>query len=172
MNQINWNELLEYRDGKLYWKNSTFSGRDYNRAAAVAGEEAGSMRNGGYWHFSYQGKFYTRHSVVWIMHNGDIPKGYVVDHIKSVKETEGVADDRIENLQVITFGANIRKGGGSTPNVSNQTSTRRGVSLDRKYKAKPWRARMKVEDVVLCEHFTSFEDACAQREAWENLHCK
>lgn len=168
---IDWGEVVEYRDGKLYWKINTFSGRYHNHPAAVAGAEAGTMKSRGYFHFNYQGKHHQRHVVIWNLFNGEVPEGFVVDHIKSVAETGGVADDRIENLQVISVGRNIRKGSGSSPNSTNKSSSRRGVSYDKKYAAKPWRARIRVGDTTLCLNFENFDEAVSQRERWESEYC-
>ena len=41
---------------------------------------------------------------LWISEHGDIPEGYEVDHINN-----DFTDDRIENLQLLTKGDNIRK---------------------------------------------------------------
>lgn len=43
---IEWGEVVEYREGRLYWKINTFSGRYDNHPAAVAGKEAGTMKSG------------------------------------------------------------------------------------------------------------------------------
>lgn len=50
-------------------------------------------------------KTYRRvHRLVWEAFNGKIPKGYVIDHINNNKK-----DNRLENLQLMTVGDNIRK---------------------------------------------------------------
>ncbi|HBT0444778.1 TPA: HNH endonuclease [Klebsiella pneumoniae] len=169
--KINWEEIVEYKEGRLYWKIDTFSGRCYNLPAAVKGREVGARKNGGYWHFSYKNRHYLRHVVVWLLFNKEVPEGCIIDHIKSIKETGGISDDRIENLQAIDMSKNIRKGSGSIPNKTNKSSNRRGVSIDTKYKKKPWRARMRVENKMLCKNFETFEEAVIQREIWESIYC-
>lgn len=168
---IEWDKIAEYQDGKLFWKINTFSGRYHDKPAAIAGKEMGSIKNGGYWHFSYRRKWYLRHVIVWILHNGPIPDGFVVDHIKSVQDTGGIADDRIENLQLLTIATNSRKGGGASANKTNKSSKRRGVSIDSRYPGKPWRARMKIKDKVLCLNFATEKEAITQREEWEKIYC-
>jgi hypothetical protein len=170
-NGPDWGEILEYRDGKLFWKVNTFSGRNYNHPAAIAGNEAGSKSGKGYYTIRYQGHRCYRHVIVWMLHHGPVPNGLQVDHIKSVRETSGVADDRIENLQLLRRGTNTRKGGGKTANISNKYSSRRGVSLDRGYPTKPWRARITVDGKVLMKNFKDFDDAVKQREDWEKQYC-
>lgn len=172
MEKLDWSEILEYSEGKVYWKVNTFSGRLGNHPAAVVGKEAGSKSGKrGYFTIRFQGFRCYRHVVIWEMHNGPVPKGYQIDHIRSVKETGGVADDRIENLQILTCGANTRKGGGTSANKSNKSSCRRGVSLDKKYPSKPWRTRITVDGKVLLKNFKTFEEAVKQRECWEEMYC-
>uniref|UniRef100_A0AAU7PIQ4 HNH endonuclease n=1 Tax=Salmonella phage SalP219 TaxID=3158864 RepID=A0AAU7PIQ4_9CAUD len=170
-NGPDWGSIVEYRDGKLYWKVNTFSGRNHNHPAAVIGKEAGSISGKGYCTIRFQGYRCYRHVIVWLLHHGPIPKGLQVDHIKSLRETGGVADDRITNLQLLTRGTNTRKGGGNMPNSSNKSSARRGVSWDRGYPSKPWRARITVDGKVLLKNFDSFNEASQQRELWEKEYC-
>lgn len=171
-NDVDWSSIVEYRDGKLYWKVNTFSGRMRNHPAAIAGKEAGSLSGKGYCTVRFQGHRCYRHVIVWMLHNGPIPENLQVDHIKSLKQTGGVADDRIENLQLLTCGTNTRKGGGDAPNSSNKYSSRRGVSWDRGYPSKPWRARITVNGKVLVKNFENFNEASRQRELWEEEYCK
>lgn len=49
-------------------------------------------------------KMVKAHRVVWIAVNGEIPDGYVVDHINNDK-----SDNRINNLQLLTPGRNSTK---------------------------------------------------------------
>ena len=44
------------------------------------------------------------HHMVWMRAHGDIPEGKVIDHIN-----ENKADNRLENLQLLTHGQNNRR---------------------------------------------------------------
>ncbi|AHI60568.1 HNH endonuclease [Escherichia phage vB_EcoS_AHP42] len=89
---MNWNEIFEYRDGKLYWKVKL------SRKVKV-GSEAGcsSYANKGYCIIKVQGKVKLRHRIIWEMHNGPIPEKMEIDHIKGVD-----FGDFIENLRCVT----------------------------------------------------------------------
>lgn len=87
-------ELFEYKDGQLIRRITTH----YN---SVAGDIAGSKTKTGYKIVSVKGKQYYIHRLVWIYHNGDIPKGIEIDHINGVRD-----DNRIENLRLVTHQEN------------------------------------------------------------------
>ena len=85
---INWNELLVYKEGILYWK--------YKQSNFVKeGDPAGSPNSSGHLQFVYKGKNYAVHRVIWEMFNGPIPDGLQIDHINRIK-----SDNRIENLRL------------------------------------------------------------------------
>ena len=46
--------------------------------------------------------FFWVHRIVWAYHNGKIPEGKVINHIDGKK-----ANNRIENLQAVTYSENI-----------------------------------------------------------------
>ena len=50
-------------------------------------------------------KTYYIHRFEWECVKGDIPEGFVIDHIDSVK-----TNNKIENLQLLTVSENVRKG--------------------------------------------------------------
>ena len=95
MNQELALQLFRYDNGKLYWKiNRQFWGN-------TVGKEAGYIHsappNNGYRLVKYNYKQYPIHRIVWIMHYGDIPKGYSIDH-----KNRNRLDNRIENLRLAT----------------------------------------------------------------------
>ena len=91
-----WNNVFDYRDGKLFWK---------NRAGNVAkGSRAGCLTGIGYRVLTFQKKIRKEHRVIWELHNGPIPEGLEIDHINAKRD-----DNRIENLQVLTPRQNVQK---------------------------------------------------------------
>ena len=84
------NELLEYRDGKVYWKVDRGSRK-------CKGKEAGTDHGKGYKALRIRelGGSMLLHRVIWIMHHGDAPE--MLDHINNDK-----SDNRIENLRPAT----------------------------------------------------------------------
>lgn len=44
------------------------------------------------------------HRVIWVLAHGAIPDGYEVDHINNIR-----TDNRLENLQLLSYGENNRK---------------------------------------------------------------
>ena len=84
-------EVLEYKDGELYWKKKV-------SRKIIPGSKAGSTGSRGYFQVRYKSKAYRKARVVWCICHGEWPpKGYEVDHINRDK-----TDDRIENLRVVT----------------------------------------------------------------------
>lgn len=85
---MNPDEILEYRDGQLFWK--------VDRGGGVkSGSRAGRKNNRGYIDVRVFGKRHLLHRVVWYLHYGCWPDR--IDHINGNKE-----DNRIENLRECT----------------------------------------------------------------------
>lgn len=81
---------------------------------------SGSTRPDGY-HVVRDGEKYKyRHRVIWEMRNGEIPDGFVIDHINGIP-----GDDRIENLQLVT--RSVNQASGTHRLVRNNTSGMNGV---------------------------------------------
>ena len=95
--RINWNNIFEYREGKIFWKIKA------SKKVIVGSEAFTTERFDGYHHGHYNKKDYLRHRVIWEMFNGPIPKGMVIDHINRKP-----GDDRIENLRCTTYKGNAR----------------------------------------------------------------
>ena len=94
---MDYNEMFEYRDGNLYNKVH----RGYQ---APIGAKVGSINNKGYVLTKIKQKNLKVHRIIWEMHNGRIEDGLLVDHIN-----ENKADNRIENLQLLTNKQNLQK---------------------------------------------------------------
>lgn len=79
-------ELLEYKDGCLYWK-------VYRAHKAKAGMRAGSLSKSSIYRGVYIDDWrYSEHRIIFLMHHGYLPE--MIDHINCIK-----TDNRIENLR-------------------------------------------------------------------------
>jgi hypothetical protein len=87
---INFNNILEYKDGDLYWKNLP-----KNATKVKVGDQAGKISHSGYRVIGISGKYYMAHRVIFHMFNNYTPKN--VDHIDCNK-----LNNRIENLREAT----------------------------------------------------------------------
>ena len=105
---MDWNTVLRYEEGKLYWlprevrQSHLRTDRTWN--TRFAGKEAGTVRSDGYTRLLYKGKAYLNHRVVWDMLKGNL-NSLKIDHINSKK-----SDNRIENLQQISQKQNSQRG--------------------------------------------------------------
>lgn len=107
------NILFEYSEGQLYWK--------INKSFRVKmGDKAGKQNAFGYIQIKIDRKDYYAHRIVWVMHNGSIPKGMFIDHIDNDK-----SNNRISNLRLATKSQN----GCNKPKNKNNTSGFKGVSF-------------------------------------------
>jgi len=88
-------KYLEYRDGKLYWKNRA------GTSAGINGKEAGGPDTYGYRRLRVNYTLLKAHRVIFFMHHGYWPK--YIDHINRVTD-----DNRIENLRECTASENGR----------------------------------------------------------------
>lgn len=102
---MSWNDFLDYRDGKLYWK------RPVNEKSRVEiGAEAGSLESStGRYSICVARKRTLRSRVVWEIHNGPIPAGMEIDHADRDK-----TNDNINNLRLATRSENNTNRQGKT----------------------------------------------------------
>tara|TARA_Y100000389_G_scaffold45658_1_gene40516 strand:+ start:7166 stop:7681 length:516 start_codon:yes stop_codon:yes gene_type:complete len=82
-------ELFDYRDGQLYWKERINSSIDLSKPA-------GYIRNDGYRGIKIEGKTYKAHRLIWKYHYGKDPKE-LIDHIDGNK-----TNNNMENLREAT----------------------------------------------------------------------
>lgn len=137
-----------------------------------AGDKAGSTSNGTRL-VKVLGKMYLIHKVVWILHFGKIPDGYVVDHIDG-----NPSNNRITNLRVLTQAENCR----NQKLAKNNKSGVSGVILHKhgKGKSDAWKAQyVDLNGKVITKSFTisiygndeAFRLACEyRRNALETLN--
>lgn len=85
--QVNYNELFEYKNGQLFWKQS--------RGNAKAGSVAGYVQSNGRRYIRVNKKLMLEHRIIWAMHYGDCPE--FLDHIDG-----NPLNNHIENLRPAT----------------------------------------------------------------------
>lgn len=89
-------QAFSYQYGQLYAK--------FPSSYVKAGDPVGSRcKTHGYVVIGHGGKTYRAHHVVWLMFRGEIPQGAEIDHINGNR-----ADNRIENLRVVSKPENAR----------------------------------------------------------------
>lgn len=93
-------ELFIYQDGCLIWQNPTS-----NRVKS--GDKAGASDKAGYVRVRVDGKDYLLHRLVFLFHNGWLPR--FVDH----RDTNP-RNNRIDNLRPISHSSNIANGSSTT----------------------------------------------------------
>lgn len=113
-------ERFTYADGELYWKTV------YSRRLKV-GQLAGDKDGTDYRRVMIGTKHHKMHRLIWIMFNGDIPEGMIVDHIDRER-----SNNRIENLRLLDKSAN------------NRNREAKGVTWDAA--RKKWRAQISVDN--------------------------
>lgn len=97
MKRIDWNELFEYNNGNLIW-------REDDGRKARKGKVAGHSGSKGYTSIWCSGRKYFAHRIIWEMHNGPITGGLEIDHIN-----HNPGDNRIENLRLTNRGGESKK---------------------------------------------------------------
>jgi hypothetical protein len=118
---MNWHELFEYSDGRLLLRVPTQRKR--------VGDEAGSQAGKGYRQVKMPGPkrsavYVREHRVIWEMHHGPVPDGWVVDHVDG-----DTSNNRLENLRLATISQNAANAGHHSDNILK----RRGVYFDKAY---------------------------------------
>lgn len=87
---MNWDDIFEYDDGKLRWKQSP--------RKHLIGQLAGGRDSTGNSVTTNYKKYQTRR-IIWEMFNGEIPPGYFITSIDGDS-----FNDRIENLKIVQRG--------------------------------------------------------------------
>jgi len=119
-------ELFEYINGRLHHRTAS-------RGRKV-GDAAGSINGTGYRRVGIDGRYYTEHALVFLMHHGYVPSE--IDHINGDR-----ADNRIENLRAVTRSQNQYN-----KRPQRNASGYRGVSWHKK--SGKWCVRIGINDKV------------------------
>lgn len=150
-------ELVEYRNGFLYWKVNTHRGQQ------KIGDMAGSHTHSrGYSTISLDRKSYLIHRIVWVYHNGDNLKiNKFIDHIDENKR-----NNRIENLRIANNGQNMQ----NRDKQKNNKSGYKGVCWNKC--SKKWHAQISCKGVKHSIGFfkTKVDAAIAYNDAAKKLH--
>ena len=97
MNQELLHSLFEYKDGRLFWRESPSRN-------VKAGDVAGHFGKRRYAQIRINGKYYLKHRLVYMYHYGHLPEApLVIDHINRNR-----FDNSIENLRAVTKSENQR----------------------------------------------------------------
>lgn len=117
-------EIFDYNDGYLIRKISKTNPN-------VVGKRTGFYSSKGYLECKVGREKYSIHRLVWIWHNGDIPKDMLINHINEIKD-----DNRIENLEIVSNRKNVAI---SRKPISGFTGVRPN-GYDRITKLQKWQA--------------------------------
>ena len=104
------------KEGKSFYIHPTFTNYAASKDGEILNVKTGrilkkNLTDQGYYQFRVNDKKlikpknYLIHRFEWECVKGDIPEGFVIDHIDSVK-----TNNKIENLQLLTLEENVRKG--------------------------------------------------------------
>jgi hypothetical protein len=136
---LNWKDYFTYNEDGTLTNNAT-------------GKIAGGLTKDGYIRIRLYGKEYRAHRIVWEMHNGEIPKGILIDHINRIK-----TDNRIENLRLATHTQNLQ----NQPGRRGVSGLPKGVQLTSSNK---FRAKIRING--LSTHLGTFNTAEEAGEAY------
>ena len=149
---MNWHEIFEYANGKLYWK--------IKPAVRVKiGDEAGNLHNTGYLQVMYKGKCYQVHVIIYEMHYGPIPSGMIIDH-----DDRNRTNNYPGNLKLTNHAGNMRNKSMDKRNTSGVTGVRWYEKLGK------WSARISVNGKLKhLGYFDTIKEASAARERAKKL---
>jgi hypothetical protein len=146
-------ELLDYdpETGIFRWRET--------RGGVRVGAIAGRVNIRGYVELGIDGRLVGAHRAAWMHVNGDIPAGYVIDHIDGNK-----CDNRASNLRAVTVAQN-----GQNRHRPAGANTAVGVTWDKA--RRKWRADIKLGDKrVTLGRFDRYDDAFAVHASAKAVH--
>lgn len=138
--------LFDYSEGQLLWKVA--------RSNVLEGDIVGSP-NGkkGYLSVQIEGLLYRVHNLIWIMYNGDIPDGFIVDH-----KDNNCIHNRIENLRLAT----LQQNNFNSTKRQGTSSNYKGVHWNKQ--SNSWRASIRIDGKA--KYIGNFKDEYEAHLAW------
>ncbi len=131
-------QMVEYRDGELFWRVKSSSRKMGKPIGAPAGLQ-------GRLQCQIAGSHHYVHRLIWLFHHGAWPTDQI-DHINGHP-----TDNRVENLREADAAMNSRN------------KRVRGISFDKRSAERPWRARIMVDGrSISLGYFSSEADAMAE----------
>ena len=126
--EINWSDYFYYDEtgpSCLRWKVDVCSGRYGNRKNVMAGDFINRTDKYGYYTVTVSKNTYKVHRIIYSIHKGEIPDGFVIDHIDGDNR-----NNKLENLRAVTTQVNAR----NSKKYATNSSGINGVSLQHSYK--------------------------------------
>lgn len=105
----------ETSESCLRWAETRYTGNP-KRVLVMEGDEVGNIVHGMYYETSLDGESLRVHRVIWEIFNGEIPEGFLIDHI----DGNGL-NNRINNLRLATSKQNARNSRKRSHNTSGWT---------------------------------------------------
>lgn len=162
MEQINFNDYFYYDETSpscLRWKVERRGGKNKSMLLVKAGDAVDTLNTAGYYIGTLMRKIFRVHRVIWQMFNGDIPEGFVIDHIDQNK-----SNNKLSNLRMTTIKGNSHNCKMQSNNKSGFTGVYKGSMSGRLY----WKAGW--QDGKLWKH-KSFSISKYTDEGAYNLAC-
>ena len=135
---MNWHNIFNYVNGHIYWKD---------------GQLAETKHSAGYLQVYVNNQLYLVHRIIWEMHNGPIPVGFIIDH-----NDHNRINNFPDNLNLVTYGTNQKN---RTKNYNNSSGFT-GVGWDSV--RQKWRADIKYQGKSInLGRFDNMQDAINMR---------
>ena len=127
------------------------------------GDVPGSLSKQGYWQIGVFNQTYSAQVLAWLYVYGEWPSS-LVDHINGNR-----ADNRIENLQLLNYSANLLKGKISTVNTSGVKGVYFSLRNSQRISYKPWCASIAISGKrTFLGCFATLEEATLARKKAED----
>lgn len=138
-------QVFEIDSNYTIWRRPYIDIRGYNRSRQKVTNKCNSVA--GYCDVKFKDRILKYHTILWIMINGDIPEGYVIDHIDGNR-----VNNDISNLRCVT----------QRTNMQNMQKHRNGKLVGCYYnkRMKKWHTQITVNNKrIHIGHFNSQQEA-------------